>query len=101
MGYGGDRRMDYTGPRISSSCEAGRGPKEGCLERLGISSGREVRERNTKSQTPSSREMPESKHQTPSSKHQRSSKLQVPSSKREPRFGAWYLGFFWSLELGF
>src|SRR6266545_1431179 len=50
-------------------------------------------------QTPSSKEIPESKHQKPSSKHQRSSKLQVPSSKRRPRFGAWNLGFLWCFEL--
>src|SRR6266545_4047376 len=52
-------------------------------------------------QTPSSKEIPESKHQNPSSKHQRSSKLQIPSSKRGPRFGAWNLGLPWCLELGF
>src|SRR5205814_9047210 len=26
LAYGGDRRMDYTAPRIPSPCEAGRGP---------------------------------------------------------------------------
>src|SRR5881397_2339606 len=58
------------------------------------------RERNTKSQTPSSREIPESKHQKPSSKHQRNPKFQAPN--RGPRFelGTWSLELLWCLEFG-
>ena len=63
-------------------------------------------ERNTKHQTPSSRESPESKHQKPSSKHQGNPKFQAPN--RVPRFElgaslefrAWCLGLAASLELG-
>src|SRR6266404_5992068 len=57
-------------------------------------------ERNTKHQTPSSREVPESKHQKPNSKHQRNPKFQAPN--RGPRFelGTWSLKLFWCLELG-
>src|SRR5213593_4354068 len=55
---------------------------------------------NTKHQTPSSREVPESKHQKPSSKHQRNPKFQAPN--RGPRFelGAWSFSGVWCLELG-
>src|SRR5881396_1372543 len=61
---------------------------------------RVVRERNTKSQTPSSREIPESKHQKPSSKHQRNPRFQAPN--RGPRFEleTWRLELLWSLEFG-
>jgi hypothetical protein len=59
-----------------------------------MGAGREVRERNTKSQPPSSREIPESKHQKPSSKHQRDPQFQAPNPG--PRFE---LGT-WNLELG-
>src|SRR5258705_92011 len=54
---------------------------------------------NTKSQTPSSGEIPESKNQKPSSKHQRNPKFQAPS---RPCFelGAWSLELgIWVLEL--
>src|SRR3989442_9604210 len=62
-----------------------------------MGSGREVRDRNTNAQTPSSRETPESKHQKPSSKHQRNPKFQAPN--RGPRFelGTWSLEFLWCL----
>src|SRR5712671_5225305 len=57
-------------------------------------------ERNTKHQTPSSREVPESKHQKPSSKHQRNPKFQAPN--RGPRFelGVWSFSGVWSLVFG-
>src|SRR5437867_5992706 len=63
-------------------------------------------ERNTKPQTPNTREIPESKHQKPSSKHQRNPRFQAPN--RGPRFelGAWSFSGVWclgpgaSLELG-
>src|SRR6266404_5428663 len=57
-------------------------------------------ERNTKHQTPSSREIPESKHQKPSSKHQRKPKFQAPN--RGPRFelGVWSFSGVWSLVFG-
>src|SRR6185503_13094650 len=57
-------------------------------------------ERNTKHQTPSSREIPESKHQKPSSKHQRNPKFQAPN--RGPRFelGAWSFSGVWNLVFG-
>src|SRR5439155_10097928 len=72
--------MHYTAHRILSPCAAG--------------------ERNTKSQTPSSREIPESKHQKPSCKHQRNPKFQAPN--RGPRFelGTWSLELLWSLVFG-
>src|SRR6266536_943902 len=81
--------------------------RERCLERLRMGAGREVRERNTKFQTPGSREIPESKHQKPSSKHQINPKFQAPN--RSPRFeletrsfsGVWSMVFaVWSLGLG-
>src|SRR6266576_3502204 len=71
-----------------------------------MGSWREVRERNTKLQTPSSREIPESKHQKPSSKHQRNPKFQAPNRGlrfelgASLEFGAWCLGPGASLELG-
>src|SRR6267143_993883 len=57
-------------------------------------------ERNTKHQTPSSREVPESKHQKPNSKHQRNPKFHAPN--RGPRFelGAWSFSGVWSLVFG-
>src|SRR3989442_9320578 len=65
-----------------------------------MGSGREVRDRNTNAQTPSSREIPKSKHQKPSSKHQRNPKFQAPN--RGPRFelGTWSLELLWCLVLG-
>src|SRR5881628_1128668 len=53
-------------------------------------------DRQLKLQTPKKLQVQRSKHQTPE-------KLQASSSKskREPRFGAWNLGFLWCLELGF
>src|SRR6266699_5579480 len=65
--------------------ERGEGWGEGCLDRLWMGSGREVRERNTKSQTPSSREIP-------------SFKFQNLSQAR--CLGAWDLEFLWSLVFG-
>src|SRR5947207_1515268 len=51
-------------------------------------------------QTPTSKEIPESKHQNPSSKHKRNPKFQAPN--RGPRFelGIWSLELLWCLELG-
>ena len=68
--------------------------------REGSGPGRELRERNTKSQSPSSREIPESKHQKPSSKHQRNPKFQAPNRGPRIEFGAWSLELLWCLELG-
>src|SRR5437762_7008189 len=65
-----------------------------------MGSGREVRERNTKSQTPSSREIPELKHRKPSSKHRRNPKFQAPNSGPRFALGTWSLQLLWSLELG-
>jgi hypothetical protein len=61
---------------------------------------RAAAERNTKHQTPSSREVPESKHQKPRSKHQRNPKFQ--EANRCPRFqlGTWSLELLRCLELG-
>src|SRR5437016_2267480 len=68
-------------------------------DRLWMGSGGEVGERNTKSQTPSSGEIPEPKHQ-------RNPKFQAPN--RGPRFelgaslvfGSWEMELLWSLEFG-
>src|SRR5438045_6609880 len=65
-----------------------------------MGSGREVREGNTKSQTPSSREIPESKHQKPSSKHQRNPKFQAPNRSARFELGSWSLELLWCLGLG-
>src|SRR5213596_1660148 len=46
--------------------ERGEGWGEGCLDRLWMGSGRELRERNTKSHTPSSRGIPNFKFQNQS-----------------------------------
>src|SRR5438477_12466317 len=81
-----------------NSARSWRHDGERCLERLRMGAGREVRERNTKFQTPSPKEIPESKHQKPSSKHQKNPKFQAPD--RGPRFelgaslvfGVWCLG---------
>src|SRR6266404_3381479 len=54
-------------------------------------------ERNTKHQTPSSREIPESKHQKPSSKHQRNPKFQAPNRGTRFELGAWSFSGVWSL----
>src|SRR5438034_11227758 len=50
------------GGRTSSLPNPGQG--EWCLDRLWMVCGREVREGTTQYQTPSSREIPDSKHQT-------------------------------------
>src|SRR5438093_13011219 len=55
---------------------------------------------NTKHQTPSSREVPESKHQKPRSKHQRNPKFQAPNRGPRFEFGTWSLELLWCLELG-
>src|SRR6266511_2225560 len=60
--------------------------------------GREARERNTKSQTPSSRKIPESKHQTPSSKHQRNPKFQAPNRCPGFELGTWSFLGVWSFN---
>src|SRR5881397_3558942 len=58
------------------------------------------RERNTKSQTPSSREIPESKHQKPSTKHQRNPKFQPPNRGPCLVFGTWSFSGVWCLVFG-
>jgi hypothetical protein len=50
-----------------------------------------------KSQTPSSREIPESKHQTPSSKHQGNPKIQAPNHGPRFELGTWSFSGVWSL----
>src|SRR6266511_551040 len=65
--------------------ERGEGWGERCLDRLWMGSGREVRERNTKSQTPSSREIPNFKFQNLS---------------QARCLGAWDLELLWSLVFG-
>src|SRR2546427_6337595 len=64
-----------------------------------MGSGREVREGNTQSQTPSCREIPESKHQKPSSKHQRNPKFQAPNRCPSFELGTWNLELVWCSQL--
>src|SRR5206468_4814406 len=65
-----------------------------------ISQFRAATERNPKRQTPSSRQVPESKHQKPSSKHQRNPKFQAPNLGPRFELGTWSLELLWCLELG-